>query len=172
MSRIRVGISSCLLGEPVRYDGRDKHDLFIITELGRFFELVGVCPEREAGMPVPRDPMQLVGSGETPRLVVIRSGQDMTGQMRLFCECRLAALATESLCGFVLKSNSPSCGLSGVAVYPGPGGAPEAEGRGLFAAALTARFPQMPMAEERWLREPAHCSLFIEQVVRYCRHLS
>ncbi len=170
MSLIRVGISSCLLGEPVRYDGRHKHDPFIITELGHFFELVGVCPEYESGMPVPRDPMQLVPSGNTPRLVVIRSGQDMTGQMHAFCKCRLAALAAENLCGFVLKSNSPSCGLS-VGVYPGTGGTPASEGRGLFAAALAARFPEMPVVEERWLHEPAQCSLFIERVFRYCRHM-
>lgn len=171
MPKIRIGISSCLLGEPVRYDGGHKRDQYIIDELGRYFELTGVCPEREAGMPVPRDAMRLAGDAEAPRLVVICSNQDLTGQMQTFCDVRVAELAQLELCGFVFKGNSPSCGLSQVPVYPLSGDEPLAEGRGLFAAALAARLPEMPMVEDGFLHEPAHCRAFVARVLQYARHL-
>lgn len=165
--RIRVGVSSCLLGESVRYDGGHKHDHYITDTLGRFFDLVGVCPEKESGLPVPREAMHLVGDPANPRLVTIRSGQDLTEQMQSFCQHRLTALAQADLCGFIFKKNSPSSGLFRVKVYNEKGGMPSTNGRGLFAAALTGRFPLLPVEEEGRLYDPVLRENFLERIFCY-----
>jgi len=110
----KVGISRCLLGENVRYDGGHKLDLFLRDVLGRHVEFVSVCPEVECGLTVPREAMRLVGEPENPRLVTIRSGQDITPRMTQWAGARVGQLAGEGLCGFVFKYGSPSSGMGRV----------------------------------------------------------
>ena len=132
--RVRLGISACLLGERVRYDGGHKRDAFLVDALANHVEWVPVCPEVELGLGVPRDAIRLVGearprgsSGSAPARTS-PTGCDLRHRARP----RLAAL---DLDGYVLKRASPSCGLWRVRVYR-DGGAPSADGRGLFASAL------------------------------------
>jgi len=157
MRKIRLGVSSCLLGEPVRYDGQHQRNRFICEELARQAEFVPVCPEVECGLPVPREAMRLVGKPECPRLVTIHSGRDLTEQMQNYVSSRLDRLEKEDLDGFLFKKDSPSSGLIRVKVYNAKD-VPSRTGRGLFAGAFVKRFPRLPVIEEgmlndRFLRE-------------------
>jgi uncharacterized protein YbbK (DUF523 family) len=166
MSRtIAVGVSACLLGEKVRYDGGHRGDSNITDALGRFFYFVPVCPEVECGMSIPREPMRLEGDPAKPRLMTVESRIDKTQEMTSFCRARVGKLAKELLCGFIFKARSPSCGLSGVSVHYN--GMPAGTGRGLFAAALVERFPCLPVEEESGLNDPAARDKFIERVNNY-----
>jgi uncharacterized protein YbbK (DUF523 family) len=124
---VRVGVSACLLGEHVRFDGGHKRDAFLVEMLGQFVEFVRVCPEFELGLGVPRETLRLERKGNDIHLVAPRSGSDRTESMRAFVAKRTAALAREELSGYVLKKNSPSCGMERVRVY-GAGGMPSATG--------------------------------------------
>ena len=161
-SQIKIGVSSCLMGNTVRYDGGHKHDRYLSHILGRFFQLVPVCPEVECGMPIPRDAMRLEGDPANPRLVTIRDCIDKTGQMLDFCSKKVRELESEDLCGFIFKKGSPSCGLYGVKVYNRKVQA--RRGSGLFAAAMVHHFPLLPVEEEGRLDDPAIRENFIEQV--------
>lgn len=169
MQEIRLGISSCLLGEQVRYDGGHKHDRYITDTLGRFFSFVPVCPERDCGMPVPREAMRLVGDVASPRLMTVKTGRDLTEQMQRFCDEKTEQLADVDLCGFIFKKNSPSSGLFRVKVYGEKSGMPVKSGRGLFAAAVTSRFPLLPVEEEGRLYDPVLRENFLERVFCYRR---
>jgi len=114
--KIKLGISSCLLGNKVRYDGGHKLDHFLADTLGAYVDWVSVCPEVESGLSVPREAMHLVGDPEAPRLATIRSGVDHTSRMRRWAIKKVTALAAEDLCGFVFKSRSPSSGMRGVKI--------------------------------------------------------
>jgi uncharacterized protein YbbK (DUF523 family) len=162
---IAVGVSACLLGEKVRYDGGHRHDSNITGILGEFFVFVPVCPEVECGMSIPREPMHLEGDPAKPRLMTVESGIDKTKEMTSFCRAKVGELANEALCGFIFKANSPSCGLFGVSVHNT--GIPAGTGRGLFAAALVERFPILPVEEERGLNNPTAREKFIERVFNY-----
>jgi len=162
---IAVGVSSCLLGEKVRYDGGHKRDGCITGILGRSFVFVPVCPEVECGMSIPREQMRLEGDPAKPRLMTVESRIDKTGQMKSFCRSRIEELAKNALCGFIFKARSPSCGLSGVPVHNAIITA--GTGRGLFAAALVERFPLLPVEEEKGLDDPAVREKFIERVFNY-----
>ncbi len=166
--KIRVGVSSCLMGNPVRYDGGHKHDRYITDVLSAYFELIPVCPEVECGLPVPRESMRLVGEPEQPRLVTSRSGIDHTARMLSFCSLRVSQLENEDLCAFIFKKDSPSSGLHRVKVYGGSGPA-QKKGRGLFAAALVNRFPYLPVEEEGRLHDAPLRENFIERVFCYQR---
>ena len=150
--RFRIGISSCLLGEKVRYDGGDKLDRFLVDTLGKYVQHVPVCPEVECGLTVPREPMQLEGDPSSPRLVTINTHIDHTGRMLSWAGRRLAQLEGEDISGFIFKSRSPSCGVRDALVYPG--GAPATTGAGLFVRALMERFPQLPVEDEERLHDP------------------
>lgn len=157
MKKIRLGVSSCLLGNPVRYDGQHQRNGFVCDELAAFVEFVPVCPEVECGLPVPREPMRLVGNVASPRLIGVRNGHDFTEQMQTYVEARLEQLAQEDLDGFIFKKDSPSSGLERVKVYNSKG-VPTRNGRGMFAGAFIKRFPHLPVIEEgmlndRFLRE-------------------
>jgi uncharacterized protein YbgA (DUF1722 family)/uncharacterized protein YbbK (DUF523 family) len=165
---IRIGISSCLLGEQVRYDGGHKRDPFLTQTLGPFVQWVPVCPEVEMGLGIPRAPIRLAGRADDPRLVVDKTGEDLTARMRAFAAFRLRELAGLRLDGYVLKRASPSCGLFRVRVY-GDSAAPAAAGRGLFAAALVERFPALPVEEEGRLADPTIRENFIERVFAAAR---
>jgi uncharacterized protein YbgA (DUF1722 family)/uncharacterized protein YbbK (DUF523 family) len=168
-SRIRVGISSCLLGEAVRWDGGHKRDPFLVSELGRFVEWLPVCPEVEAGMGVPRPSVRLVRREGGIRMVENATDRDHTRAMRAYARRRVAALMQHDLCGYVLKKDSPSCGMERVRVYRT--GAPAArDGRGLFAEALLDAMPWLPVDEEGRLNDARLRENFIERVFA-CRRL-
>jgi len=162
---IAVGVSSCLLGERVRYDGGHKLHRAVTDTLGRLFRFVPVCPETGCGMPTPREPMQLEGDPDAPRLVTRHSRIDLTDRMLAWCRMRVKELEGEALCGFILKKGSPSCGLCRVEVYGDDGAV--GYGRGLFAAAVAEHFPLLPVEEEGPLDDPARREEFIRRVVGY-----
>jgi uncharacterized protein YbbK (DUF523 family)/uncharacterized protein YbgA (DUF1722 family) len=161
--RPRVGISACLLGERVRYDGGHKRDRFLSETLSRYVEWVPVCPELELGLGVPRPPIQLARISRELRLVAVEDGADLTARMRRYARRRIAELARDDLCGFVLKQDSPSCGLERVKIHRADGRF-ERRGRGLFAAELVARFPFLPVEEEGRLADPDLRDHWIERV--------
>ncbi len=161
---IRLGVSACLLGQPVRYDGGHKHDRWITGELGRYVEFVPVCPEAEAGFGIPREPMRLVGDPQAPRLVTTNTGRDMTGAMQAWAGRRVEELAGENLHGFIFKGGSPSSGMERVKVYPEHGGVPAKKGVGLFARAFMRRFPLLPVEEDGRLNDPRLRENFIESL--------
>jgi len=164
----RVGVSSCLLGEQVRYDGGHRHDRYITDILGRFFRFLSVCPEVGCGLPTPREAMRLEGDPVNPRLMTHQSRIDKTDQMLAFCADKVRELESADLCGFIFKKNSPSSGLLRVKVH-GPHGVPAGSGSGLFAAAVARHFPLLPMEEEGRLNDPAIRENFIERVFGYRR---
>ncbi|MFN0057158.1 MAG: YbgA family protein [Planctomycetota bacterium] len=166
---IRVGISACLLGQKVRYDSGHKRDHYITQVLGEFFEFVPVCPEFEVGMGIPREAVRLVGSIEAPRMIGTATGADWTERMRRYNAERLARSDLENLSGYLLKKDSPSCGMERVKVYRSDGGMPEKKGSGLFAAALKARFPLLPIEEEGRLGDARLREGFIVRVFAYHR---
>lgn len=145
---IRIGVSSCLLGERVRYDGGHKLDRYITDTLGSRYQLVGICPEHEAGMPVPREPMRLVGQPDAPRLVTVTTNLDLTKQMQDYCTRRLDQLEGLGLRGCILKSRSPSCGIGSAPLFDEQGQPTGTTCSGLFAAALQHRFPDLPVVDE------------------------
>ncbi len=165
---IRIGVSSCLLGEQVRFDGGHKRDDFLVETLGRFVEFVPVCPEMQIGLGVPRETLRLVRNGDEVRLVADKSGLDHTDKMNTFAQRRTIALGREDLCGYVLKKNSPSCGMERVRVY-GASGTATREGAGLFASALMRRYPSLPIEEEGRLNDPHLRENFVERVFAYRR---
>lgn len=166
--KIRVGISTCLLGENVRFDGGHKHDPFLTQTLGKYFEWTPVCPEVEVGLGVPRETLRLVGTPETPRMVTTRSGRDHTAAMQDFATKRLDQLASQEIHGYILKKDSPSCGMARVRVYNDHGMAART-GRGIFAAALLDRFPELPVEEEGRLQDMTLRENFIERVFAHHR---
>lgn len=162
--KLRLGISACLLGQEVRYNGGHKRDAFLTDTFGRYVEWVAVCPEVEVGMGTPRPPIRLERRGEEIRLVMPSTGEDYTEAMRSWGQCRVAALAEMDLDGYVLKKDSPSCGMERVKVYPGAEGAPSKDGRGLFAEVLMERLPDLPVEEEGRLNDPLLRENFIARV--------
>jgi uncharacterized protein YbgA (DUF1722 family)/uncharacterized protein YbbK (DUF523 family) len=170
--RIRLGISACLLGQPVRFDGGHKRDTFLTEALARFVDWVPVCPEEEAGLGTPREAMRLVHQAGAERLIGVRSQRDLTDTLTDFAAARVPQLMALNLDGFVLKKDSPSCGLIRVKVYSGHG-VPARTGRGLFAAALCAALPTLPVEDEGRLNDPVIRENFIERIYafRRVRHL-
>jgi uncharacterized protein YbbK (DUF523 family) len=158
---IRIGISSCLLGEPVRYDGGHKRDDGLCNALGPHVEWVPVCPEAGAGLGIPREPIELWGEPDAPRVFGKNSGADHTARLLAFIGPALDRLAALDLAGYVLKSKSPSCGLR-IDVKPARAGT-----AGLFARALTARFPRRPVEEESRLTDPTAREHFLERARAY-----
>jgi uncharacterized protein YbgA (DUF1722 family)/uncharacterized protein YbbK (DUF523 family) len=158
-----LGISTCLLGEPVRYDGGHKRDRFITDTLGQYVEFVPVCPETECGLGVPRESMRLQGDPAAPRLVTSRTGIDHTDRMVAWAERRLKELEKQDLCGFIFKSDSPSSGMERVRVYSDKG-MPERKGVGIFARTFMEHFPLLPVEEEGRLHDPKLRENFIESI--------
>jgi uncharacterized protein YbbK (DUF523 family)/uncharacterized protein YbgA (DUF1722 family) len=162
-TRIRLGISACLLGEEVRFDGGHKRDRFLTDVLGKHVEWVPVCPEVEMGLGTPRETLRLVHNGRRVRMLTTRTGIDHTAGMEGWASKRLRELALEDLSGYVLKSKSPSCGMERVTVYT-VGRARVTHGRGLFADALLHRFPCLPVEDEARLVDGRLRDNFIERV--------
>lgn len=178
--RPRIGISACLLGQPVRYDAGHKRDVFLVETFGQHVEWVAVCPEVEAGFGTPRPSMRLVVTTPPPRapgarvdptdliLLLNRDDRDVTAQLRSYAQRKAEKLAKADLSGFVLKKDSPSCGMERVKVYTASGQAQRA-GRGLFAEALMSRLPDLPVEEEGRLGDPRLRENFVERVFAFQR---
>ena len=170
MEKIRIGISRCLLGEKVRYDGEHKQDHYLTDTLASYIDWLPVCPETECGLGVPREVMHLVGDSLEPRLRTIHSGLDHTDRITQWTETKLVELAGARLYGFVFKARSPSCGLRGVRVHT-DAGIPIDKAKGLFAEAFINHFPLLPVEEESRLYDPAVRENFYARVFAFRRWL-
>jgi len=162
--KIPLGISACLIGEPVRYDGGSKHDAFLTDTLGPAFDYVPVCPEVGCGLSVPREPMRLVGTPESNCLVGIKTGTDFTEQMQAFCSRTIEGLRARDLHGFIFKAKSPSSGLYRVPLFTPEGDFTAQHTSGLFARAFVRAFPHLPCEEDVRLHDPVVRETFIERV--------
>jgi uncharacterized protein YbbK (DUF523 family) len=167
-SELRLGISTCLMGEEVRWNGGHKRDDFLMGTVGEFVRWVPVCPEVDIGLGTPREPIQLVRERETLRLVGITSGDDLTEVMVTYSIEKVARLDSWGLSGYILKQDSPTCGMERVEVYD-RNGVLSRDGRGLYAAQLLARYPLLPVEEEGRLHDPGLREDFFERVFAYRR---
>ena len=165
---VKIGISACLLGEKVRYDGGHKHDRLITDILGRYLEFVPVCPEVECGLGTPREAMHLSGDPDDPHLVTIKTGVDHTERMKSWAAKKVEKLEREDLRGFIFKSKSPSSGMERVKVY-GEGHKVYQNGIGMFAQAFMEHFPLLPVEEDGRLHDIALRENFIESIFVYQR---
>jgi uncharacterized protein YbgA (DUF1722 family)/uncharacterized protein YbbK (DUF523 family) len=163
MEKVILGISKCLLGENVRYDGGHKLDRFLTDTLGQYVEYVPVCPEVECGLDVPRDPMRLEGDPDAPRLITLRTKQDMTDRMVKWARKRVEELEKNDLCGFIFKSSSPSSGMERVKVY-NEKGVPVKKGIGMFARIFMEHFPLLPVEDEGHIHDLGLRENFIERI--------
>ncbi len=165
---LRIGVSSCLLGNQVRYDGGHQRDRFLTDVLGPWVEWVPVCPEVEVGMGVPRETVRLVEDGGQVRMIAEKSGTDHTRSMESWAAKRVRELTRQDLSAYVLKKNSPSCGMEKVKVYRA-GATPRRNGGGMFAQALLDRVEGLPVEEEGRLHDPPLRENFIERMFAYRR---
>jgi uncharacterized protein YbgA (DUF1722 family)/uncharacterized protein YbbK (DUF523 family) len=166
--KIRIGISSCLFGAMVRYDGGHQLDRYLRDTLGTYFEYVPVCPEVEMGLPTPRDTLRLVETAEGTRLVFSRTGEDITGPMLAWAQQRVRELEGENLCGFIFKAKSPSSGMERVKLYD-RNGVPAKKGVGLFARTFMEHYPLLPVEEDGRMHDPHLRENFIECVFVFKR---
>ena len=163
MEKIKLGVSACLLGENTRYDGRPKLNRYVRDTVGQWAEFVAVCPEVGIGLPVPREPIQLVGEPGRPRLLTRETGEELTDTMERWALERVDVLKSEDLCGFIFKARSPSCGVAGVELLNHQGVfAPL--GTGIFARIFMERLPRVPVVEEGQLEDPIQREAFIRRV--------
>ena len=168
LESIRLGVSSCLLGHQVRYDGGHKQNRYLTDTLTNYFSFVPVCPEVECGMPIPREALRLVGDPKNPSLVTTRTQEDYTEQMQKWGEEKLEELAKQELCGYIFKSRSPSSGMERIKVYDHKGN-PKSTGVGIWARMFMQRFPYLPVEDEGRLNDPKLREQFIEHVFVYSR---
>ncbi len=168
---IRIGISACIVGEEVRFNGGHKLDRFIRDTLGAYVDFVPVCPEVDIGLGVPRETLRLVrGKGSQPLLIAPKSGAAHTTKMLGYARGKVAELGKLELCGFIVQKGSPSCGMERVRIYPTKeGGAPTKDGRGLFTQVLMDKLPLLPVEEDGRLNDPLLRENFIERVFAYRR---
>ena len=161
--KIKLGISACLLGQPVRYNGGHQLDHFLKDTLGKYVDYVPVCPEVECGFGVPRETFRLIGEPDRPRLMTTRTKQDFTDRMEAWARRRVAELEGERLCGFIFKGGSPSSGMERVKVYNEKGMASKS-GVGIFARIFMEHFPLVPAEEDGRLHDPVLRENFIERI--------
>jgi uncharacterized protein YbgA (DUF1722 family)/uncharacterized protein YbbK (DUF523 family) len=169
MKQIRIGISTCLLGQNVRYNGGHALDRFLQNTLGKYVEYVSVCPEVECGFGIPRETFRLTGDPKQPRLVTSRTGVDHTGRMEAWARKRVNEIESEDLCGFIFKSDSPSSGMERVKVYD-QNGVPQKVGVGIFARIFMEHFPLTPVEEDGRLHDPVLRENFIDRIFIYRRY--
>lgn len=170
-SRPLVGISACLLGENVRYNGGHQRDRYICDTLANFVDFLPVCPEVGTGMGIPREPVRLVGDVDNPRLVGRETGEDWSDRMEEWSEQKLGKLETEPICAFIFKAKSPSSGMRQVKVYPPEGGQPRYNGVGFFASRFMDRFPMLPVEDDGRLHDAVIRENFISRLFCYNRWL-
>ncbi|MDA3895078.1 MAG: DUF523 and DUF1722 domain-containing protein [Desulfobacteraceae bacterium] len=166
--KIKLGISACLLGKNVRYNGGHAHDHYLTETLGQWVDYVPVCPEVECGLPVPRETMRLVGDPDNPVLMTNKTKKDMTAQMKNWAKKRVRELEKEHLCGFIFKSKSPSSGLYRVKIYTEQG-MPANQGVGIWARIFTENSPLLPVEEEGRLHDPGLRENFIQRIFVFKR---
>lgn len=166
--KIKIGVSTCLLGMQVRYDGTHQLDRFLTETLGKYVEYVPVCPEVDCGMPTPREPMRLVGDIDNPRLITTQTQRDLTDQMVQWGKQKLRDLEKEELCGFIFKSKSPSSGMERVKVYNTKGMSVK-KGVGIWARMFMEHFPLLPVEEDGRLNDPGLRENFIERLFVFQR---
>ena len=167
--KIKLGVSTCLLGEKVRYDGGHKLNRYVRDTLGQYFDYVPVCPEVECGLPVPREALRLTGDPGAPKLVTNKTGHDYTEDMQTWGRKRLTELEQEDLCGYIFKSRSPSSGMERIKVYREQDGMPVNAGVGIWARLFMEHFPLLPVEDEGRLNDPLLREHFIERVFVYAR---
>ncbi|OGW52855.1 MAG: hypothetical protein A2Z46_07855 [Nitrospirae bacterium RBG_19FT_COMBO_55_12] len=163
-NKIKLGISSCLLGENVRYDGGNKLDQYLMDTFGHIVEWAPFCPEVEAGLFVPREPMQLVREARGTRLITIETKQDRTDILTRWAERKLKQLEQEGIRGFVFKARSPSCGVRDAELFSSAGTSIGIRA-GLFSEAFMIRFPSLPVEDEERLRDPGIKEKFLERIL-------
>ncbi len=168
IQKVNIGISTCLLGEKVRFDGGHKRNRFITDVLSDHFSWVPVCPEVEVGMSTPRESLRLAEDGESVKMIAPKSGQDWTERMEAYSEKRVQSLKAHQLRGYILKKDSPSCGMERVRLYNQHNMA-ERKGIGLYAKSLMKAYPNLPMEEEGRLQDPRLRENFITRVFTYDR---
>jgi uncharacterized protein YbbK (DUF523 family) len=164
--KIKIGISSCLLGNAVRYDGTDKYSQHITRAFANQFELVPFCPEVAIGLGVPRPPLQLVSVGDGIRMRGVEDPrQDVTSDIQGYAQSVLPQL--DKLSGYIFKCRSPSCGVEDVPVFTTDGTISARLASGLFAQAIQDLLPELPLSNEETLLDARACSDFIAQVQNY-----
>ncbi len=168
MEKITVGISKCLLGEKVRYDGQHKHDRYITGTLGKFFDWVGYCPEADSGLSIPRPAMRLVGTVPSHRLLTVNTAEDKTAVLQDWIDKVIPTIPAEGLCGYIFKAKSPSSGMKGVKIYA-ENGSVVGTGSGLFAERFMQEFPLVPVIDEGRLHDVGLRENFLEHVFVYAR---
>jgi uncharacterized protein YbbK (DUF523 family) len=159
-SKIKLAVSACLLGENVRYDGGHKLEPIIREKLGPFVDFIPICPEVECGLPIPREPMRLMGKPNNPRLMTITTRTDHTQKMNDWARKKLKVLAKQNVCAYIFKSKSPSCGLTRIKIY-GDHSQPIGLGAGLWARMFMQRFPHVPVVDEASFYEPGFWEMFV-----------
>lgn len=162
-----VGISSCLLGNEVRYDGGHKLLPLLKEQLGGLFTFLPLCPEDECGLGTPREPMSLVRTESGIRLIANCSKRDFTESLEQWIDATRKSFKDKNLCGFILKTKSPSCGLGNVKLFNQEGLILSDTFNGLFATALQESCPHLPIVEEGSLLDRARLDAFIEAVFSY-----
>ncbi len=169
---IPIAISSCLLGNRVRYDGTHRYNPFIVEVLGKIFRWIPFCPEEEAGLGVPREPIHLVKGRGGIRIITIRENRDLSDIFRKYMIGKSKELESMGICGFILKSKSPSCGLRNVAIY-NRNGDMVGSGSGVFSAYLLRNFDSLPFEEEDAFADSVSKKNFIYHafLIWYLRHL-
>ena len=167
--KIKIGVSSCLLGEKVRWNGDHKQNHFVREILANYFEYISICPEMEVGMGVPRETVALYGNLEKSRMISRKTQTDWTKPMQKYIQVRINSLTREDLCGFIFKSKSPSCGLSRVPVYSEFGSHSVRHGSGMFAREFTNKFPLIPTEDEGRLNDSRIRENFIVKVFSFYR---
>ena len=161
---IRVAISSCLLGQKVRYDGDHKYDTIICEELGKVFELIPVCPEVAIGLGIPRPPIQLVDINNTVHALRIDDPSfDVSEPLSAYGKQIAAEL--DDISGYIFKARSPSCGINSTPIYVE--GALSRTGAGLFAEQIIKIHPELPVAEETALHTRAQRNVFQQKIIHY-----
>ena len=168
MEKIRLGINSCLLGNKVRYDGGHKLDRFLTDTLGKYVEYVPVCPEVECGLGVPRKSMRLEGNPDSPLLIVTSTREDMTQRLASWAQKRVLQLEAEDICGFIFKSDSPSCGIGKVKIYNENNVSYDA-GMGIFASIFIKHFPSLPVEDEVRLHDSDQLENFREMIFAFAK---
>jgi uncharacterized protein YbbK (DUF523 family) len=162
--KIRVGISACLLGMLVRYDGGHKRNDTLIEACADVVEWIPVCPESECGLPIPREKMRLQGDPGAPRLIVVDTQKDETDRLVGWASQKLLELAGQGICGFVFKTRSPSCGVGDTKIFDLEGNPIRDRGAGLFARAFCKRFPHLPCTDEGRLQDPDSRERFLRRI--------
>lgn len=167
-NKVRLGVSACLLGENVRFDGGHKENHYLTDTLAPFVEWVAVCPEVDIGLGTPRESIRLVGTTTTPRLLAPKSGIDLTDKMQKYAQAKVAELAHVNLDGYILKKDSPSCGMERVRLYHENGSASRT-GVGVYARVLMEELPDLPVEEEGRLHDPLLRANFITRIFSHRR---